>query len=146
MAFWDNTLLTGIDEIDKQHIELCEIASDLFSSFAEGEINEKIEPALIYFEKYVREHFDLEEKFQLKINYPDYQLHKQEHDKFRQQIQKFRLVVENTGVTENLAEKFSLKIVDWLIFHFRETDGQIVKFIDANDICKTNYINEHGMI
>jgi hemerythrin len=136
MVFWDDKLLTGNQEIDNQHKELCEIAGGLLSAFVNAESKEKIEPTLVYFEKYVKEHFDAEEKIQIEIKYPFYEQHKEEHDKFRQQIQKFRLDIAQKGVTEKIAQDFNLKIIDWLVFHLRETDGQIAEFINETNRSK----------
>ena len=129
MAFWDDDLLISVEEVDNQHRDLCNMASELLSSFAEGKTDDKIEPALIYFENYIKEHFDAEEKILEKVNFPYYEQHKEEHDKFKLQIQKFREILEREEITENFVKEFNLKIVDWLIFHVREMDGLVAKFI-----------------
>lgn len=136
MAFWDDNLLTGIDEIDNQHKELCHVSSELFSSFVEGKCLSKIEPILLFFERYVNEHFEAEENFQQKIKFPFYEQHKEEHDTFKKHIQEFRISIQKEGVTEKIAQKFNLEIMNWLIFHFRETDGLISKFVKDNNCLK----------
>lgn len=133
MFYWDDSLLTGIDEIDKEHIELCKRANDLFEAFLKGNILEEINASMGYFEEYIYEHLKNEEIIQQKSNFPDYKIHKLKHDAFRKNFEELKQLVKTKGVTYNFAQKFNGTIVEWLAFHLREDDIVLSKYIKALD-------------
>ncbi len=73
-------LLTGVEEMDNQHIKMAEYINHVWSLALEG----KIEDAISFYKEillpYVKHHLSSEEEFMKSIGYPKYEEHKRRHD------------------------------------------------------------------
>ncbi|GAB6099026.1 hemerythrin family protein [Halanaerocella petrolearia] len=131
---WKDSLKIGIEEVDQQHKELFK----RFNSFLQvvrgkedKEIKaEKIEETLDFMGEYVVAHFNAEEKFQQKYDYPNYEEHHQVHEEFKGQIREFQEEFKQDKYNEGLIMEFSGRILTWLINHVAEEDQQLAEHID----------------
>jgi hemerythrin-like metal-binding domain len=88
MVVWDEKYATGIPLIDSQHKELFSLTNELFracmgdTETLKGVFTETMGRMV----DYVRFHFGAEQVMLQKINYPDYQEHKKQHDKLIRDI------------------------------------------------------------
>ncbi|MGA1862795.1 hemerythrin family protein [Deferribacter thermophilus] len=73
-------LITGIDRIDEQHGAMFYLLAKIEKYFKVGEGEKAISDSLTFLENYVKTHFKTEEEFMQKYNYPDYEVHKLEHE------------------------------------------------------------------
>jgi len=141
MFYWDDSLITGIKEIDNEHIELCKRANKLFDAFVKGNIVEEINFSMNYFEEYIYAHLKNEEKLQREANFPKYELHKLKHDAFRENFEELKKLVKARGITYNFVQKFNGTIIEWLSFHLREDDQELAEYIKTLHKSKINELN-----
>ncbi len=134
MTMWKEKYRIGVKEIDEQHQELFNRVSDFIKTVrSEGEWEDKLEKVketLEFMKEYVVTHFDSEERFQEKIDYPYMDEHKQVHERFKGEVQKFADRFEEEGYDEELLQEFSGKLMTWLIYHVAGDDQKIGEFVE----------------
>lgn len=116
---WDDSLKLGVDQMDHQHENLINLMNTLFDQNKAGESFDVLKGTLDRLAAATKEHFDEEEKYQLKIGYEKYGIHKKIHEdllkKFTEHYEKF---IEERAVTDGLFSFLSL----WLRSHIRGVD------------------------
>ncbi len=125
---WSNSLVTGIDEVDKQHKQLIEAVNDLLEAVKKGEAKDKVDNTIEFLKEYVVNHFQTEEKVMRDHNYPDYENHKMIHDKF---VNDFKDLIKNKDEL-SFTFKLQVKVGEWLINHIHNIDKKMAKYIREN--------------
>ena len=82
LVTWDDSFATGILLIDNQHMELVRLTNELYNACRAGNAKaccafKEIMSSMV---DYVLFHFSTEQKLLERIHYPDYKLHKAQHD------------------------------------------------------------------
>lgn len=138
-VIWKSQLSTGNDLIDRDHkylislfnsIELCLLKPD------------SLQYLPIFFSEllaYTREHFDREERIQIKIRYPYYADHKLEHQKIIDHLEQLNDTVRklmaardklgDTRIHERLDSEIISLAREWIIDHVVKTDGKMARFL-----------------
>jgi hemerythrin len=122
---WSNSLVTGIDEVDKQHKQLIETVNDLLEAVKKGEAKDKVDQTIKFLNEYVVKHFQTEEKVMIEHKYPDYENHKKIHDNF---VKDFKDLVKNKDEL-SFTFKLQVKVGEWLINHIHNIDKKMAKYI-----------------
>jgi hemerythrin-like metal-binding protein len=129
---WDDSLLTGVSEIDEQH-------RILVNTLIEADAKLTGEPDSALFERITRDllayaiyHFDTEERLILQNHYdalePDgAATHLMEHRQFSQRVVDLRTAAHHGAPGSREALLSFLK--SWLIHHIRSTDQRLGRFI-----------------
>lgn len=126
---WKADLAVGVKEIDDQHKELFSKVNDLFEACNAGKGKEQIDSVMKYLQDYVVLHFGSEEKLQRQYNYPDYILHKRQHDEFVKDFLVLKEDIDKNGVSYFTIVKLNKALVDWLINHIRKSDKAIGAYL-----------------
>lgn len=119
---WSDSYKIGNAEIDAQHEELFRRANQFLEATGK--------PALVAFAislyKYTRNHFAQEEQLMLEIAYPDYQVHKQQHEAL---ILKLDALARN--ITDDALNKteFAEFTTYWLLKHIGSTDTKLAAYL-----------------
>jgi len=71
MLEWKDSLVVGIDDIDKQHKELFNRINNLIIAIGSGNIKENINVVFAFLEYYVNDHFALEKSIWTCIPTPE---------------------------------------------------------------------------
>jgi hemerythrin len=125
MFEWKESFELGIQSIDNQHKKLLEIGNvinDLLINHDDSDDNyDEIYEVLEALKNYTIYHFENEEALFLKYNYPEYELHKKEHDAFIAYIQSVNLQNVDEDQKQFLKELLS-KVVQWVFKHIITTD------------------------
>lgn len=118
---------TGIEQIDKEHKKLFEIAEKVYQLLHDEFIPDKydhISQVLNELREYTIMHFEHEEEYMKSIQYKRMFTQKVEHDAFRKKIEDLEF--------ENLDEKQDEMIIEildfltnWLVHHIMEKDKLI---------------------
>jgi hemerythrin-like metal-binding protein len=125
---WSSKYSIGVREIDSQHKKLVEIINDVIKAINSGNDNKKIMNVLNSLADYTVSHFATEEELMMKYEYPEFNAHKDEHEKLVNEIKIFR--------NDYIQEKVSLSIdianylKDWLINHIMDTDKKLGEFLN----------------
>ena len=123
---WNDKLETGIPIIDEQHQFIIEALSEIrISKLKKAELFQ----LLIDLQTYLSNHFDIEEKYMIETNYPEYAIHKADHDK----------VLKDTKniLTQNNADarpsEIALELVNymqnWFIEHYSSIDTKMADYL-----------------
>ena len=129
---WKSKYSVHVAEIDGQHKKLVALVNELFDAMCAGKGREVIGKAVDELTRYTQTHFATEERLMLSTGYPDYRIHKKEHDDFVAHVSQFQaeLVAGKIAVTVEVSNYLK----DWLINHILNSD---MKY--------STYFNEKGI-
>ena len=124
---WSDTFMVGYDKIDDQHKTLVKLVNELHSNMTAGRTKETLMNTLKSLTDYTAYHFKTEERMMEKNNYPDFEKHKKQHDKFVEKVVGFKKQFEagNAQVSEDILNFLR----DWLLNHIAKTDKQLAGFM-----------------
>jgi len=124
---WSDRYSMGVKIVDDQHKGLLNFVNELFNH-ATGNENEERE----YFKsviqqavKYIKTHFETEEKLMTKTHFPRYKEHKKIHDEFTMTV--LKTVKDFESGKRLVLEKFAYFLKDWVLSHVAVED---VKYAD----------------
>ncbi len=83
---WENNLTVYIDELDNQHKTWLDIINELHDAMIKGKSNNVLSTTLNRLKDYTTTHFNTEEKYLEKYNYPEIETHKTLHKNFMTKI------------------------------------------------------------
>lgn len=130
---WKEKYRIGVDVVDNQHQELFHRVSDFLISVQRkgdwGQKIAKVKETLAFMQEYVIVHFRDEENYQLQINFPEYEEHKDVHARFRDMINQYAIRFEKEGFTQELVQEFGGKLMTWLIMHVADMDQRIGAYV-----------------
>ena len=126
---WTSDLETKDHNIDGQHQQLFMVVNELISSCQVGIQGDEVKKTIDFLINYTATHFDDEEKFQIRHNYPEYARHKQFHEDFKAVIFNLaeQLIREDTGITLTLA--LGNTVGGWLTNHIKKEDLRMVRHV-----------------
>ncbi len=125
---WNETYSVFNKDIDNQHKNLFDIL-DSFNKELETNLsnNKAIQIIIDSLKKYTINHFEYEEDFMTKMNYPYIKLHQQKHHLFIEKIKDYESRYQ-TGVNVLPAEIITF-LKEWLIRHIYVEDKMYANFI-----------------
>ena len=119
--------LTGIEEIDKEHRVLFEIAEEIYNLCENEFVPDKYDDIVSLIgrlKQYTMMHFEHEEAYMESIHYKKMFTQKVQHENFRNKLESIDL--ESIDENQEQAVEDLLKFVtDWLVEHIMRTDKQI---------------------
>jgi hemerythrin len=129
---WKEQYELGVPQVDAQHKELFRrVESFLQVLRSDNSWNEKIpkiNETLEFMKGYVVEHFRDEEEYQLSIDYPGYEAHKQIHNDMVNYVQEVSKQYEQSNTDESLMQQFGGRLLAWLINHVAAEDQRIADY------------------
>jgi len=132
MLWWEESLKTGFERIDKQHMEIFARAEEMIS-VDENTPATKIREMLSFLIDYVLTHFSEEERQMQQSGYPGLEHHKEHHELFVKKLYAVVNLINKTGVKDNSLLEFKLLIVEWLASHINECDREFVEYLKKNN-------------
>jgi hemerythrin-like metal-binding protein len=134
MAFinWSDELSVQIKSIDDQHKILIEQINMFCANFNIGSKTEKMENLIKAMKDYTIFHFSTEEKYMKQLNYPEYNSHKAEHDKFVETVTDYEERYKNGRLLLSVEITFFIK--EWVSTHILVTDKKYSEFFTRNGI------------
>jgi hemerythrin len=122
MAFieWKEDFSVGIKKIDEQHKKLVTQLNDLYEAMKAGRGKEALSDVLNELLQYTKEHFLTEESLMKLYNYPEYDAHKQKHDKMAIHVVQLKEKVDSGEISSPRQITEFLK--EWLAKHIMGTD------------------------
>lgn len=121
--------LTGIEEIDREHRQLFEIADELYELKCEEFMPDKydnIRKILEELKDYTLTHFAHEEAYMQSIGYKRMFTQKSQHDALRQIMQEWDLDAIDENQDEAIEEMLRI-VTEWLVNHILNQDKLIGK-------------------
>lgn len=126
---WTNDLEVGIEEIDNQHKELFRKINELLDACNQAKGREVVGKIIDFLGSYVVEHFQCEEKYMMKYNYPELKSHQTHHAQFIQNFGELKAKFETDGPGAHIVILTNRVVVGWLNSHIRNVDRQMGAFL-----------------
>jgi hemerythrin len=134
MAFaWSNNLELGIEEIDGQHRELFRRGERLFHALRQGE-PAAAELMLSSFRDFVLSHFEFEERWMQRAEFPQLSQHREAHRDFADRLHRVTGEYRRQGPTAGVAETLQLWLDAWLREHIVGEDRALGHWALAHDL------------
>jgi hemerythrin-like metal-binding protein len=123
---WDESLATGLSEVDRQHQVLVGMICDLHEAMRSGSGKARLEAILEELSNYAVDHFGYEEKLMEQYKYPGYLNHRKEHIAFVDKVIAFgNDFRENRAALTTEVMNF---LKNWLVGHIKGTDQKYAPF------------------
>jgi len=129
MINWNDSLLVGIPQVDKQHKELVDAINKLTDACTQGKGRPEIERTLNFVVSYTQAHFKDEEIIQQKLGYPGATAHKWIHTQFIMTVGALVQEFNQNGPTIALIGKLNKSLVDWVVNHIKTEDKKIGEYM-----------------
>jgi len=129
-------LLTGIEKIDLQHMELFARVKMLHMSYLSGTNTKKLMETFDYFKCYINEHFKTEEKYMTELKYTHIERHIKAHKEFAADYLNFEKLFKKDGLSSDFNLDFNVSIIKWLKDHVLNEDILLADFIREKDTRK----------
>lgn len=121
---WKDEYLTHIDELDAQHQKLVALINYLYADLLQHQNDEQkrgvINKVLAELVAYSRYHFEAEERLMREYEYPGYEQHREEHERFKQRVAVF--MQEQAADSPVLPFPLVVFLKEWLTSHVLITD------------------------
>ena len=125
---WNESLATGIEEIDNDHKKLISFYNDFFAACLSSMGQEVVNTTLNNLIEYTKYHFQHEEELMKKENYPGLAEQKSEHEKLLQTTLELQDKVRQ-GFSENVSNNVLMFLNNWLETHLMGLDADFAKFV-----------------
>ena len=134
MAFfdWKDSYQTGIAKIDGQHRKLVDYLNDLYDAMKAGEGKHALDEVFKGLLDYTKTHFAAEEGLMKLYRYPDYDAHKDVHDKLAAHVQHLYQQFQAGTIASPIQITNFLK--DWLNKHILGTDQKYAPFLKTKGV------------
>jgi hemerythrin len=129
---WSNDFSVNVREIDAQHKTLVEKINQLHQSLLDNKGREAQQIIVEGMVDYANEHFETEEKYMRRLNYPGYQKHKAEHMHFAEKAFELQKRINLSGFVLTLEILSFLK--NWLQGHILVIDKEYSKYFNENGV------------
>jgi len=134
MAFfeWKDSYQTGIAKIDGQHRKLVDYLNELYDAMQAGKGKEALDDVFQGLLNYTKTHFAAEEGLMKLYRYPDYETHKDVHDKLAAHVQTLYQQFQAGTISSPIQITNFLK--DWLSKHILGTDQKYAPFLKTKGV------------
>ena len=131
---WDDSLSVGDEKIDDQHKELIKRIDLLAQHILQKRGREKIHNTLRFMADYGEAHFSTEEELMVTVDYPDFERHKKQHERFKEITDKMKKELDSEEDNEYLASSVQRFLIDWLILHIKTEDRAFGEFLKRTEL------------
>ena len=112
----------GENTIDAQHQKLLAQLNKIIDAMFFGEASKEVAEAVHFFEAYVNEHLQYEEKYMERRGYADIEEHKQRHEDFRKKYANFKHTLESGQASETTLIEMEGFLGHWWTEHIGHED------------------------
>lgn len=133
MAYWDESMLIGVAQIDDQHRKLMEAVENLMYACKEGKDNESIRRSLNDVITLNKDHNRDEENLMERCIYPALSTHRRLHAQFKMRLDALKDEYKRTGLNVATIGKIKALLVEDFIYHISSDDKKIGEFINAQE-------------
>ena len=129
---WSNELSVGIEEIDVQHKVLIDLLNEIHEAIQQRQDTEVTRNIVRRLDEYTRVHFAVEESLMRILHYPEYERHREAHDRLIEHLNGFHDKLDAGKGSLNFELAHFLKV--WWTKHIMEVDKRYVSHFLAQGI------------
>jgi hemerythrin len=126
---WSDDYLIGIGEIDEQHRAFFDASHRLYDDILNCEGENSVEEAVEFLRGYATRHFQTEEAFMRKHDFPRLAEHQQLHVAFFEALDQLVEDLKVFGPSQHLADQALDIAQDWLIDHIADEDHLYAAYV-----------------
>jgi hemerythrin-like metal-binding protein len=126
---WSDKYSLNVTEIDEQHKKLVSLVNDMYDAMHEGKGWDMIGTVIAEFVDYTDYHFKAEERLLRQNGYPEYDEHKEMHDKLSRKAHSIKEAFDR-GNTPTAIEVMLL-LTNWLNTHILEEDRKYKPYAES---------------
>ena len=126
IILWTSDLATGITWQDYQHLEFLRFTNNLFDDFYSNKGAVEIDAAVLYLERYAKDHFNIEERYMNQFKYAASTEHKAEHRAFQEFINNMK-DIDQASTLEGA--RLCNKLNNWFVNHIQKIDTALGEFL-----------------
>lgn len=146
---WREQMSVGNNLIDKEHRYLIDQINAVELALNSTDNHDILVETLNHLVEYTRTHFDHEEQIQVKIRYPDYAKHKQEHQKIMTDLDRIKDNLDKI-LGLNLADEASSEEVSDIELN-RLLGDEVAYSVNQNDLAPLvglvrNWVMDHVLV
>ncbi len=132
MIRWNDKYSVGISVIDDEHKEFIDIINKVIAAKKNNDKPEEVREVLYEMIKYTIKHFATEETHMIKFNFPEYQLHRNEHLDFTDKaVANINKVINGDYQVANEILEY---LKQWLLNHVQGTDKKYIDCFSKNGL------------
>jgi len=129
MFEWNDSLRTGVEEIDSQHKKLFEKSNSYFSAQQSGINDQIIVDTLNYMVEYAKLHFVTEENHMELSDYDGLTSHRDDHKRLVAHLVDIYKTLISRKNPEELVNSLNSFIQDWFVTHIFQHDKRMADFL-----------------
>ncbi len=129
---WNDNYSVNIAEIDMQHRVFIKLINELLKSVVNETSKEIISSIFKDLTLYAAIHFETEEDYFEKFNYPESSFHKQQHKDIAGKIEEFKK--RNKDGSKILDSEIVYFLISWFISHVMLIDKRFTKYLKENGL------------
>ncbi len=132
MIEWNEKYSVGISLIDGEYKEFIDMINKVLVTKEQNDKPEEVREVLYEMIKYAINHFATEEARMIKFNFPEYQLHRNEHLDFTDKAVAYinKVINDDYQVAYEILEYLKR----WLVNHIQETDRKYIDCFKENGL------------
>jgi len=120
---WTQEMSVNHDIIDSQHKQLLNKLNKLLDAIVKDNAQWLIEEMVEFFENYMQEHLQYEEKYLAEINYPDLEAHHNQHLSFKKKYEEFKSKLDEEEINQSeIVFEIETFMGNWLTQHILQED------------------------
>lgn len=124
-------LEVGVEAIDAQHRELIDRINTITRAGHMAFTKEETQRTIELLGKYIIKHFNDEEALQRRVNFPNYDWHKTQHQYYMNEFKVLKQEFDENGYSAKFTLTLSKSMIDWLVKHIKSADAELGKFIKS---------------
>lgn len=126
---WEPKLELGSELLDRQHRELIKAINAFFISYKCRDDIQKVSECLDFLNHYTLYHFQAEEAFQVRYDYPLYRDHQAKHNYLGTQLKFHSTALEASRFAPEKMDDFHKYLQTWILEHILEDDLKFAEFV-----------------
>jgi len=128
MIAWDESMTTGLPEIDSQHKEILDKFNELSEAIARGKGREVAGSVLDFLQFYALWHFEREEQRMEQFHCPAAEANKRAHAEFAARFGRFYEQYQVEGIDADLVRETYTELAKWIVHHIQQVDTQLYPY------------------
>ena len=126
---FDESLVTGVPELDRQHRELFVRLDALLEAVRRGSSRQEVSHTLGFLRQYVATHFADEEALMRQVAFPLEDGHVAEHAAFTRDLAALEAEHRRDGASPGLIVRVNVWLTAWLRAHIYDADRRIGEYV-----------------